>query len=288
MAKLEQGENFSEAPVVDVNGNSVNPDANTPPPNAPKFGPKQIAIAAGIGVVLIIVIVVMLTKGKGAEEATSDPMEQTASTTQEEEFDPFANVYDQGDDFLGFDDVTSTDSTQTASNSGDTIYDPSTYSIYSNDEIANLRGYGYTGDEIEYYSQQGTSYDQLIEEATNKKNEANKEWRDTILDEASDGYKSLMVNSYMDGKETMSSCTYDDVNGYGVKRENVDYIKCGVYNYQAWIKVYTQFGSMVMLIDLPRYTELTDSGNIVVEYKYAVNPDNTLLYVYDIYEVSIS
>lgn len=284
MARLEQGENFSEAPVVDVNGNSVNPESSTPPPNAPKFGPKQIAIAAGILVVIVIVAIVFLSKG-GTEDTESITTE-SSDPTEYEEFDPFANPYDQGEEFIGFEDTTSTSSN--VSNSGDTIYDPSTYSIYSNDEIANLRAYGYTGDEIEYYSQQGTSYDTLINDAIERRNKANEEWRSSVIDDASEGYKNLMAKSYMDGKSTKQSCAVDEVSGYGTKRENVDYEKCGVYNYQAWIKVYTQYGSMVMLMDLPRYTELSDSGNIVVEYKYAVNTDNALLYIYDLYEVGIN
>lgn len=285
MARLEQGENFSEAPVVDVNGNNVNPDNQAPPPNAPKFGPKQIAIAAGILVVIVIVAVVMLSKGgEGApteSEVSSDPVEY-------EEFDPFADPYNGGEDALDFDTPTDTDTSANVSNQGDTIYDPSTYSIYSNDEIASLRGYGYTGDEIEYHSQQGTPYDSLIDDAINDMNVANQEWRDSIINDASEGYKNLMAKSYMDGNSTTQSCFNSDVTGYGTKRENVDYDKCGVYNYQAWIKVYTQYGSMVMLMDLPRYSELADSGNIVIEYKYAVGEGNVMLYVYDIKEVGIN
>lgn len=286
MARLEQGENFSEAPVVDVNGNNVNPDSSTPPPNAPKFGPKQIAIAAGILVVIIIVAVVFLSKG-GTDNAESTDIE-SSDPVEYEEFDPFADPYDQGDEFVGFEDTTSTDVSSSASNTGDTIYDPSTYSIYSNDEVANLRAYGYTGDEIEYYSQQGASYDSLIDDAIERMNEANAEWRSTVLDEASEGYKNLMAKSYMDGKSTQQSCFSSDVTGYGTKRENVDYEKCGVYNYQAWIKVYTQYGSMIMLMELPRYSELADTGNIVVEYKYAVGEGNVMLYIYDIKEVGIN
>lgn len=285
MAKLEQGEKFNEAPVVDVNGNSVNPDASTQPPNAPKMGPKQIAIAAGLAVVVVIIAVVLLTKG-GDAPAESEPQEQTSSSTEAnfDDFDPFAPTTAESE-FVGFD--TPATDTQT-SNSGDSIYDPYTYSIYSNEEVESLRGYGYIGDEIEYNSQQGTSYDELVDAAITKMNEANKEWRDSILDDASDGYKNLMANSYMDGKQTRSSCANEDVYSYGTKRENVDYTKCGVYNYQAWIKVQTQYGSMVLTVDLPRYSELNDSGNIVVEYKYAADESNTLLYVYDIYEVSIN
>lgn len=282
MAKLEQGEKFNEAPVVDVNGNSVNPDAPTPPPNAPKMGPKQIAVAAGLAVVVVIIAVVLLTKG-GDSSTSSEPEEQAPSTESNiDDFDPFAPTTADSE-FVGFD----TPSTE-PSNSGDSIYDPYTYSIYSDEEVESLRGYGYTGDEIEYNSQQGTSYDDLVDAAITKMNETNKEWRDSILDDASDGYKNLMANSYMDGKQTKSSCTNEDVYSYGTKRENVDYTKCGVYNYQAWLKVQTQYGSMVLTVDLPRYSELSDSGNIVVEYKYATDESNTLLYVYDIYEVSIN
>lgn len=285
MARLEQGENFREAPVVDVNGNTVNPDnASVPPPNPPKFGPKQLAIAAGVLVVIGIVAFIFLSKGN---DTPTDPDENVMATQEAvDDFDPFGDMSE--DNEPSEDEFFSDFDTSSSALSGDLITDPSAYSIYSNDEIASLRGYGYTGDEIEYNSQQGTAYDVLVDQAIERMNEANAEWRSTVLDDASDGYKNLMANTYLDGKQTLSSCTDSDVYSVGTKRENVDYTKCGVYNYQAWIKVQTKYGAMVMMIDLPRYSQLADSGNIVVEYRYAATADNKLLYIMELKEVSIN
>lgn len=288
MATLQQGENFNEAPVVDVNGNSINPDLAPapPPPNVPKLGPKQIAIAA-VALVLVIIVAVVLLGGGGGDTTSTD---STAEATTSADPLPQDTPQDNGDDLFLFDDLESTptdSATSTPASTSDPITNPYAYLNYSEDEVTLLRGYGYTGDEIEYHSQQGTSVDTLVGDAINEINKQNESWRNSILDAASPEYQALLEKTYLGGNPTQSSCTNEQVGGYGTYRENVDYRKCGVYNYQAWIKVDTKYGELVMCMPLPRYTELADSGNMVVEYKYAVDTNNTFLYVYDIYEVEI-
>ena len=286
MATLRQGENFDEAPVVDVNGNDVNPDnlPQQPSPNAPKLGPKQIAIAAVVLVVGIIIVLVLFGGSGNSTEST----DSTAPTTTAEPLLQDTPVESNSGDLFDFDEPASTTPTTSAPTiSSDPVTNPYVYCFYSEEEVTSLRGYGYTGDEIEYNSQLETPYDYLVEQAINEMNEKYSEWRSMVIDSASPEYTELLEKSYLSGKETKDNCTTEDVGGYGKMRENVDYTKCGVYNYQAWVKVETKYGVLFMTMDLPRYSELKDTGNMVVEYRYAVDTNNTFLYVYEIYEVEI-
>ena len=278
MARLQQGENFQEAPVVGGDGLPVDPDNQAAPqaPNAPKFGPKQIAIGAGIAVVLVVLLIFFIsTQGSSTgEDSTSAPQGEVADPEEDEWF------YDGEDTDVD-------DEWEVQTTVQDPITDPYAYSIYSADQVSWLRGYGYTGDEIEYYSQQGTSYDELIERARAEMNKANDDWRQTVINEESEGYKALMEKTFLSSAETISSVNSGDIVTYKSYTENVDYEKCGVYNYQAWIKLYSVIGPLMMNMPVDRYQQLADSGNIVITFTYAANAEGKVLFITDIKEKEI-
>lgn len=287
MARLEQGENFDEAPVVDVNGQPVNAPANNNNAqggNPPKLGPKQMAIA-GVVIVLIIAIAIIMLGGKkdtDTEQAEDTLIGDTAtpnSTTSdnEEVSDPF------GDDLVSDpfgDDMTPIDEPQ---QSGQLVVDPITnpyaYSFYSDDEVYNLRGYGYTGDEIEYNAQLQTPYDDLVAKAYAAYDEKYNEWRESVLNESSDGYKNLMDKTYLGSPATKDNISAEDISTTYSYLENVDYEKCGVYNYQAWIKVHLSIGDVIISIPLTRYSQIAEEGNILITFTTAVDSEGNILYL---------
>lgn len=283
MARLQQGENFQEAPVVGGDGLPVDPDnqAAPPAPNAPKFGPKQIAIGAGIAVVLVVMLIFFIsTQGSSTDENQGDA--DSTSAPQGVVTDPVE------DDWFYDGEDTGVDSEwEVQTPIADPITDPYAYSIYSEDEVSWLRGYGYTGDEIEYYSQQGTSYDELIEKARVEKDKANEDWRQTVINEESEGYKALMEKTFLGSAETISSVNSSDIATYKSYTENVDYVKCGVYSYQAWIKLDSVIGPLMMNMPLDRYQQLADSGNIVITFTYAANAEGKVLFITEIKEKAI-
>lgn len=284
MARLTQGADFNEAPIVGVDGNPVNSSGDggsTPPPNAPKMGPKQIALFAGIGVLAIIIIIVMMSRGGGTTSSSSSS--SSISSSEDDEW----IVNPNPDPNWGKESASTVDTESKPTGGGDPVDDPFTFCFYSSDEVSSLRGYGYTGDEIEYHSQNQTPYDTLVQKAEEAYDNKYKEWRQSILDAASPEYKELVDKTFLGSGETPSTCEASEVVNYGTHTENVDYEKCGVYNYQAWIKVHTSIGDLMMSPELTRYTELEDSGNIVIVYNYAVNKDGDMLYVTSIKEKSI-
>ena len=272
MAHLEQGQDLQEQPIVDANGNIVsdNNNSSSQPPNKGKFGPKQIALI-GAALVVVAMAAFMLLRNK-PEEGTSDSS-STSSTVD----DSFIYPVEQSSS-LSVPDGFIEPSAST---------DPYEYSNYTAEDVKTLRGLGYTGDEIEYYAQQGKSINELIQDAYAAKDAAEKEWRESVLDGASDEYKALMDKTFLGNNQTKDSVQSGDITiGYNLT-ENIDYERIGVYNYQAWIKVYLSYGAIFMNIPIERYSELPDSGNIVVSYTARCDKNDTLLEITNLKEVTV-
>ena len=290
MARLEQGESFDAAPV-DVNGQPVTEDNNATEggdggsnkPQLPKLGPKQLAIAGVAGVVLIVAVILFMGGGnKGTEPSVSDS--QSAETTEYTTDPAFAPSIETE---VSEEDTLSEPTYNENAGVADPIEDPYAYIAYSKEEVADLRGWGYTGDEIEYYAQQGASFDKLVDAAMKALDEKNEEWRQSVLDESSDGYKKLMEKTFLGSPTTRDTIDSSEVVGYRTVTENVDYTKCGVYNYQAWIKVQMSFGDVMMNLELPRYSELPDEGNIVVKCRYDIGQNDEIVYIEYLQEVVV-
>ena len=311
MARISQGENFEEAPIVDASGNIVQPSeqeaANAPTP--PKFGPKQIAIGAAIAVVVVVGGIILLSGGNGDTPAEDTTVSDTTSDGQKFDEDGFLiiddgfapddfDVVDDGfepDDFDVVDDGSSTPSTDSgssapsgsASDNRTAVSNPYAYISYTESEVATLRANGYTGDEIEYAAQQGISMDEMLSNANSAREKANKEWMDTILDEASPGYQELLESTFLGLPKTPSTTEGREVVYIESKKENVDYEKIGVYNYQAWVKLHLSFGDVFYLMPLDRYDDLPDTGNIVISYSVRSDADHNIVDISGVSEVII-
>lgn len=283
MARLEQGENFNEAPIV---GGDGQPITQTEAPNQsgrtpPKLGPKQMAIAGVILIVLIVVVIIFFgSKGKEEQPPTDQVVSGDTATPNtsvpEEISDPFGDELD--DPFGDMPDEVET-TTQQGQLIVDPISNPYAYSFYTDEQVKSLRGYGYTGDEIEYNAQQQTPYDTLVDKAYEAYEEKYNEWMQTILDESSQGYKDLMAKTYLGNPKTKDYVIPEDVYTTQNYLENVDYEKCGVYNYQAWIKVHLSIGDIIINLPLTRYSQIADEGNILITFTTAVDKDGNILYL---------
>lgn len=290
MARMEQGQDLQETPIVDANGNIVtNEDGGGKKPNLPKLGPKQIALGVA-GLVVVVILIFVFSKGKGSGKPTeqdSSEMSTTVSTGSDElpGFLPptstssvsYSGFIDNSNDYEPVEEVAN----RTALDS------PYTYFSYSAQDVRILRGCGYTGDEIEFFAQNKRSVESLVDEANKELNEHYKTWRESVLDDASEGYKALMDKTYLGNKETRSDVTAADIKiGYNLT-ENVDYEKIGVFNYQAWIKVKLSYGDVFMNVPIERYTQLTDKGNIVVSFNARCGEGDVLLEITNLKEVRV-
>lgn len=295
MARLEQGANFDEVPIVDGNGNPVTTggDSNSGGGGGrqpPKIGPKQIAIVGVLVVILIIVAVVMFGGKKEEEGPIGDTATPAPSETYEIE-DPFADVMgDELEDPFPTGGSSDTESSSTQSGAqliADPIANPYAYSFYTDEQVKALRGYGYTGDEIEYSAQNQRPYDELVDAAYKRYDKAYEEWRQTVLDESSQGYKDLMSKTYLGLPETRSDIKSEDVYRSSQHLENVDYEKIGTYNYQSWIMVHLSIGDVIMTMPTPRYAEIAESGNILISFSIAEDKDGNPLYISSIGEYRV-
>lgn len=137
-------------------------------------------------------------------------------------------------------------------------------------EALELRKYGYTGDEIEQYRNQGLDYDTLIQEATKEKEEVAREYIKSLSSEGSEEYQRLMNLTWLCGDpidlQAVQPNEYGDLDiTYETKIINADYTKCGAQGNQLFLKLdLGDMGSAFMYVEPQRWVSLNDSGNIVV------------------------
>lgn len=145
---------------------------------------------------------------------------------------------------------------------------------YTQDEVTELRAYGYTGDEIEQYEIEEKSAEELLNEAKLAMQKAYEEQWGVYVDSTSKGFKKLNRLTWLGLPKTTlpkNSKNEDGIyNGYEeIHTRNVDYVKVEPRGYQTFIKCTMSDGSSFFYaIDPRRYIELKDSGNIVLEVTF--------------------
>lgn len=145
---------------------------------------------------------------------------------------------------------------------------------YTQDEVTELRAYGYTGDEIEQYEIEEKSAEELLNEAKLAMKKAYEEQWGVYVDSTSKGFKKLNRLTWLGLPKTTlpkNSKNEDGIyNGYEeIHTRNVDYVKVEPRGYQTFIKCTMSDGSSFFYaIDPRRYIELKDSGNIVLEVTF--------------------
>lgn len=167
--------------------------------------------------------------------------------------------------------------------------------IYTEEQVKELRKYGYTGDEIEFSSANSIQFDALIEEAQLLQDEAAKEALARMSDSASEEFQSMVSSTQycMPYQEYHPAMLEEEgyLNYTGSYIVNADYEKIPTYGYQLRIKVKIANGTYVFMDMSPgRYGSLPDTGNIVVEVQYTKygNLDHYQLYITDIIERDIT
>lgn len=150
---------------------------------------------------------------------------------------------------------------------------------YTADEVAELRAWGYTGDEIEAQ--------QLLETPAETLIAASRAAQEARTNPASPEYEALLNSTFL-GQEKLNlpaeipagSVYYDTIT------LNADYEKVEAHGHNLYLKIYLKDGSYAFMeCPFHRYVELEDSGNIVVTYRTSTY--NGITIVSDMSEVSV-
>lgn len=155
-------------------------------------------------------------------------------------------------------------------------------SFYSEEQIEQLRSFGYTGTEIEQYTTEEKSFYELKQEAE----DARKEWLNAaikpFMDTASDEFKYAYNSTWL-SLQPVDMDTITSTYGFYENTENLTYEKIPLYGHQLYIRVFLnpeKTDWFLLSITPERYHELADQGNIVVTYGYntaaIVNEDGSL------------
>lgn len=199
-------------------------------------------IILGIGILIVVIAIVVILAGRSVTEGEADP---TPAPT--------------GDDGV----VMGDDSYW------DQFDEPGVFS-YTEEEKQQLRAWGYTGDEIEAHELDGTEASELISAAKQEQEEA----RATLSNPESPEYQALLNNTWL-GQQALTIPGYEEgvTEGaiyYDTVTLNADYDKVPAHGHNLFLKVYLDDGSYAFMeCPLLRYTQLADSGNIVVTYQTA-------------------
>ena len=157
--------------------------------------------------------------------------------------------------------------------------DPDTMFTYTDKEIADLRAWGYTGDEIEENEENEVPAEELIAASRQAQEEA----RATLSNPESPEYQALLNNTWL-GQQAISipGYTEDVTEGqiwYDTITLNADYEKVPAHGYNLFLKVYLDDTSYAFMeCPLVRYMQLADSGNIVVQYRTATIDGTTIVF----------
>ena len=199
-------------------------------------------IILGVGILGVVIAIVVILAGRSVTESEADP---TPAPT--------------GDDGV----VVGDDSYW------DQFDEPGVF-YYTDEEKQQLRAWGYTGDEIEAHEVDSTDASELIAAAKQEQEEA----RATLSNPESPEYQALLNNTWL-GQQELSLPGYEEgvTEGaiyYDTVTLNADYDKVPAHGHNLFLKVYLDDGSYAFMeCSLLRWTQLADSGNIVVTYQTA-------------------
>ena len=202
--------------------------------------PTKALIIVGIVIVFIVVIAAMLLKNNnfkfgGAEEESEwvDPMEDPNVTWIEPTPDP---VF-----------------------------------LYTSDEVSQLRGAGYTGDEIEQYQVNAVPFDELMEMAEEK----HKEYLESLAakyDVTTPEFEEYISQTWLSLPERTDADEWTEIASYYEERKNFDYQKVEPHGNQLWLKIYLDDNKhenwFYLNVDPTDWMKLNDSGNVIVNYTY--------------------
>lgn len=220
------------------------------------FTIKTVAIVAAV-VVFVVVIGIFISAGINRNK---DKMENPG--VEDPFVQPTTGTID--DDFWGDDPVFS----------------------YSEEELSQLRAWGYTASEIEEFQSNEESASAKIAQAKQERQAA----LDSLNNPNSPEYQALINQTWIGEPDmTLPAADTDYLSEvtWAVKTENLDYDKVPARGTNLFLKVYLENDRVhFMQVPFERYISLPDSGNIVVSYQ-EVLWNNTVV-VQDMTEVEVT
>lgn len=197
------------------------------------------------GVVLLIVVVFIVIGSTGKKDSNTEETQPEESIAQEEELEWIID-----------------DTPATA------------FVSYSDAEVEELRGLGYTGTDIENASNNKIPFRDLVKEAKAKRDAYVLETYAKILDTTTDDYK------YYTSQTWLTLPKRDDINEWGqtseyTVRKNLDYEKIDIHGNQLFIKVYLDDNLhedwFYLNVTPEEWLALQDYGNVIVNYTYVTH-----------------
>lgn len=234
--KLEQGETYEEAEAND-NGES--------PSNTNQMDKVKII---AIGAVIAFVLIAIGMYGLSRKNAKTENAAEADTFVSDEDAESFT------DDFW----VEDTEAVMDIE-----------MGSFTTEEIEGLRKWGYTGDEIEFYMNQGVTYESLVESSKELQAKAHESVIKTVNKKAGGTYKKLLNMTWMGGKKlTVKKIADEDADiSYETIIENVDYVKCEPRGKQLFIRcTLNDKTNIFMMVPPERWVRMKSKGNIVVEY----------------------
>lgn len=295
MEELNQGEEYDEY-GLEENGVSEDESAEDTGIQTIYGIPKNYVFLGGavvLVVMIFLVVVVVRMKAKPKEDKIVPGEAVTQETVPnifaEQDAAVASGNLDSGDDY-GFD-YSYAEETSYADGyrdsdgliycaEYDTWMDDDMWKEYlmskvSSDEIKQLRLYGYTGDEIDFFIQNKFDTAQMVTDAKQLREEAAKEDLKRMSDFASPEFQYILdytylgqpENEFVSQKDLSLSESRFSTGSYTV---NADYVKCPPYGTQLYLKVRVAIGTYVWYVVTPqRYDQLPESGNIIVRVNYS-------------------
>lgn len=152
--------------------------------------------------------------------------------------------------------------------------------IYTNEQIEQLRANGYTGTEIEQFSNDGKNYDLLIIQAENLRQQQYEKSYQEFLNTTSEAYQELYKNSWIGQNpipNKIQSINSDSelYQGYYIKTVNADYNKVPARGHQYYLRLYWKEYDCYLFMQVSQFTyqSIPESDNIVVSIEYALFND---------------
>lgn len=249
----------------------------------PKLIAVGVACVVAVGIVVVIMASVSASKKAKAEEKAREQQIELA----QQDID-FRNQHPElfETESSGEED-TSAEQVEQAMTSEQLM--PYATQTYSEKELAALRKWGFTANQLEVAARDGISATGLVEQAKKDREEANKEALEAVSDTASPEYQKLLHETWLGGDPLDVSAFQTGVmHDSATYRENVDYEKLESRGTQLWILAHLNDGRDAFLHVSPgRYNELPDTGNMVVEYTYAYTGVDDQYVITSIKEVEI-
>ncbi len=165
----------------------------------------------------------------------------------------------------------------------------------SDDILTKLKALGYTGDEIEAAQSSGADLHAMVESAEKLRDEEAKKALVRMSDSASEEFQQIVNHSIFCLPEVEFPETRNDPNRYSIDGSytvNADYEKMETRGYQLYLKLKIANDTYTFMTIAPmRWSEIPDTGNMVVKINYTVfgmKDENMQFYITGIKELNVS